>query len=136
MWSDTKQCKLAIYASLHFLDLKFCWYLEDFENLKLEINQFHDSVMKCIPSGGESYRHTHREPTWIISRWAKFEDNQLAHSELTRWAYIVNLLWAHCELTAITAWWAYWVISLIGHSKPTVWVILWVRCELTKCPQN
>ena len=80
-------------------------------------------------SEGVSWHHTHRELTWIIPRWANFEDTQFAHRKLTRWAYIMSFLWAfhefpthtvssllllHSELIGMISW--------IAHSNHMVWV--------------
>ena len=89
-------------------------------------------------------------------QWAHFEDTHFAHSELTR----LLTLWACCELSMSLqlARWAHCyhcmvshqMISWIAHSKRnvwvansykahrklTVWVILWVHCEVNECPQN
>ena len=103
---------------------------------------------------------THWELTWN-SQWAHFEDTQLAHSELTRWAHTVSLLQAFCkfathtvssllplhrELTGLMSRTAHSNLTALSqceiansqkaHRKPTVWVILWVHCEVTECPQN
>ena len=45
--------------------------------------------------------------------------------QLTQWAHCYPL---HAELTGM--------ISRIAHSKLMVWVILWVHCEVSECPQN
>ena len=111
----------------------------------------HIRSQQSCPSEGVSEHHSHRELTWIISWWDHFEDTQLAHSELTRWAHTVSLLWAFHEFATLTVRSLLplhgeltGMISQIAHSKLTMWVAnsrkahskrtVWVHCEVTECP--
>ena len=57
------------------------------------------------------------------SLWAHFEDAQLAHSELTRRAHTVSLLWAFCEFsTSVSFLWDH-IVEL------TMQWLQWAHCE-------
>ena len=89
-------------------------------------SQIFSRATQRLPSEGVSSHHTHRELTWIISRWAHFEDTQLtvnSQDELTLWACCVFSMslqlsqWAHCY---------HCMVSSSGWSKETATGRIWI----------
>ena len=127
-----KECNFVVIV------ITICnWKLQIFFILTIE----HD----IIPSA--EFEPTHCQLTLKLmesSFWG-----HLVHSEPTRWAHAVSLLWvcnSHGELSVSYLWTHYAVVAVNSlwelqiHGKLSASsqceLILWVHCELTECPQN
>ena len=121
MWCslDSWRCKYIESEDRHPVNVKIIW-LDSF----IDLTKLRATPLKELMFTGKT-KSVESSWLWRICHFLRNITYMLAHRRPT-----------HSELTAATAWWPHQDDLTNSSQQAQGELILWVHCELNKCPQN